>query len=113
MISELNDEEILDFLMNSDFEGDFKPEEFRYLLHKWKYFYRILHGRSDLSKINHEGEIQNLISEKETLSKSLFDTQVNSAQKDDTINSMKSRKLTLKERWSGKIILNEDENKNL
>jgi hypothetical protein len=24
---------------------------------------------------------------------------------------MKSRKLTLKERWSGKIILNEDENK--
>ena len=37
MISELNDEEILDFLMNSDFDGDFKPEEFRYLLHKWKY----------------------------------------------------------------------------
>jgi len=111
MISELNDEEILDFLMNSDFEGDFKPEEFRYLLHKWKYFYRILNGRAELAKVNHDGEIRQLISEKETLSKSLFDAQVNSAQKDDTINSMKSRKLTLKERWSGKIILNEDENK--
>ena len=111
MISELNDEEILDFLMNSDFEGDFKPEEFRYLLHKWKYFYRILNGRAELAKVNHDGEIRQLMSEKETLSKSLFDTQVNSAQKDDTINSMKSRKLTIKERWSGKIILNEDENK--
>ena len=111
MISELNDEEILDFLMNSDFEGDFKPEEFRYLLHKWKYFYRILHGRYELAKVNHDGEIRQLISEKETLSKSLFDTQVESAQKEDTINNMKSRKLTLKERWSGKIILNEDENK--
>jgi hypothetical protein len=111
MISELNDEEILDFLMNSDFEGEFKPEEFRYLLHKWKYFYRILHGRAELSKVNHDGEIRQIISEKETLSKSLYDVQVESAQKEDTINSMKSRKLTLKERWSGKIILNEDENK--
>jgi hypothetical protein len=111
MISELNDEEILDFLMNSDFEGEFKPEEFRYLLHKWKYFYRILHGRSELAKVNHDGEIRQIISEKETLSKSLYDVQVESAQKEDTINSMKSRKLTLKERWSGKIILNEDENK--
>jgi hypothetical protein len=110
MISELNDEEILDFLMNSDFEGDFKPEEYRYLLHKWKYFYRILNGRYELSRVNHEGEIRQLISDKESLNKSLFDTQVNSAQKDDTINSMKSRKLTLKERWSGKIILRENEN---
>ena len=101
----------LDFLMNSDFEGDFKPEEFRYLLHKWKYFYRILNGRAELAKVNHDGEIRQLMSEKETLSKSLYDVQVESAQKEDMINSMKSRKLTLKERWSGKIILNEDENK--
>jgi len=76
MISELNDEEILDFLMNSDFEGDFKPEEFRYLLHKWKYFYRILNGRYELSRVNHEGEIRQLISDKESLNKSLFDIHV-------------------------------------
>jgi hypothetical protein len=110
MISELNDEEILDFLMNSDFEGDFKPEEYRYLLHKWKYFYRILNGRYELSRVNHEGEIRQLISDKESLNKSLFDIQVESAQKEDIIGSMKSRKLTLKERWSGKIILRENEN---
>jgi hypothetical protein len=110
MISELNDEEILDFLMNSDFDGDFKPEEYKYLLHKWKYFYRVLHGRYELSKVNHDGEIRQLISDKETMSKSLYDVQVESAQKEDMINSMKSRKLTLKERWSGKIILRENEN---
>lgn len=110
MISELNDEEILDFLMNSDFEGDFKPEEYRYLLHKWKYFYRILNGRYELSRVNHEGEIRQLISDKESLNKSLFDIQVESAQKEDIIGSMKSRKLTLKERCSGKIILRENEN---
>jgi hypothetical protein len=110
MISELNDEEILDFLMNSDFEGDFKPEEYRYLLHKWKYFYRILNGRYELARVNHEGEIRQLISDKESLNKSLFDIQVESAQKEDIIGSMKSRKLTLKERWSGKIILRENEN---
>lgn len=113
MISELNDEEILDFLMNSDYEGDFKPEEFRYLLHKWKYFYRILNGRAELAKVNHDGEIRQLLSEKETLSKSLFDVQVDSAQKEDTINSMKSRRLTWNERLKGKIILTKDENKNL
>lgn len=111
MISELNDEEILDFLMNSDFDGDFKPEEFRYLLHKWKYFYRILNGRYELAKVNHEGEIRQLIADKETLVKSLFDSQVESAQKEDIIGSMKSRKLTWNERLKGKIIL--DENKNL
>ena len=33
------------------------------------------------------------------------------AQTEDTINSMKNRKLTWKERWSGKIITKEDENK--
>jgi hypothetical protein len=109
MISELNDEEILDFLMNSDFEGEFKPEEYRYLLHKWKYFYRILNGRYELARVNHEGEIRQLISDKESLNKSLFDIQVESAQKEDIIGSMKSRKLTWNERLKGKIILNKYE----
>jgi len=111
MISELNDEEILDFLMNSDFEGDFKPEEYRYLLHKWKYFYRILHGRTELAKVNHDAEIRHVMSEKETINNSLYDNQVKLADKQNIIDSMKSRKLTWNERWSGKIILNENENK--
>ena len=52
MISELRDEEILDFLMTSDFEQEYKPEEFKYLLMKWRFFYRILNGRYELQKTN-------------------------------------------------------------
>ena len=45
MISELTDEEILDFLMTSDFEDSYSPEELKYLLLKWRYFYRLHQGR--------------------------------------------------------------------
>ena len=38
MISELTDEEILDFLMTSDFEDSYSPDELKYLLLKWRYF---------------------------------------------------------------------------
>ena len=69
-----------------------------------------MNGRYELTRVNHEGEIRQLISDKESLNKSLFDIQVESAQKEDIIGTMKSRKLTLKERWSGKIILRENEN---
>ena len=34
MISELNDDEILDLLMTSEFEGDLSPKELKYLLYK-------------------------------------------------------------------------------
>jgi dTDP-4-amino-4,6-dideoxygalactose transaminase len=61
MISELNDDEILEFLMTSDFEGDYKPGEFRYLLNKWRYFYRILHSRSSNSSSSLQFEIKKLI----------------------------------------------------
>ena len=47
MISELKDDEIMDFLMTSDFESEYKPEELKYLLYKWRYFYRLLQGNSE------------------------------------------------------------------
>jgi hypothetical protein len=36
MISELQDDEILDFLMTSELEDDYKPEELKYLLIKFR-----------------------------------------------------------------------------
>ena len=45
MISELKDEEIMEFLMTSEFEDDYKPEELKYLLVKFRYFYRTLYQR--------------------------------------------------------------------
>lgn len=109
MINELKDNEILDFLMTSEFEQDYKPEELKYLLHKYRYFYRLLSGRFDLLKTESEGQINKL---KETIIGK--DLQINqelmkNASMSDTISGLKNRRLTLKERISGKII-NNDEN---
>lgn len=112
MISELKDEEILEFLMNSDLEGDYSPEELKYLVFKWRYFYRLLYGLSNRTKVDLEGQVKQLedqINGKELSVKNLL---VQVADKENIIDSMKSRKLTLKERISGKIIL-KDENQSI
>ena len=112
-ISELNDEDILNFLMTSDFEGDYSPTEFRYLLTKWRYFHRYFQGRNEQNKMSLEDTIKKLEEQLEATKKSEYDSQVKVADKDNLIHSLKNRKLTFKERFSGKIILTEDESKNL
>jgi hypothetical protein len=113
MISELTDEEILDFLMTSDFENDYSPEELKYLLLKWRYFYRLHQGRYERTKVDTEGNInflQNKIDSLESEKNRLL-SQI--ADKQNTIDSMRNRNLSIKERWSGKIILNKDEDKRI
>ena len=46
--------------MTSDFEGDYSPTELKYLLTKWRYFYRILNGKSDRDVQKLEGDVQSL-----------------------------------------------------
>jgi hypothetical protein len=111
-ISELNDEDILNFLMTSEFEGDYSPEELKYLLVKWRYFFRLFQGRSEQSKMNLEDKILKIEEQLEIKKKSEFDLQVLLAKKEDLISSIKNRDLSWKERFSGKIIT-KDENKNL
>jgi len=111
MISELNDEEILDLLMTSEFENNLSPVEFKFLLKKWRYFYRLLHGRLDRTRDDLEYKIKTIKEESDVVKSSNYNLLVESAQKDDLINQMKNRKLTWKERWTGKIITNEDEDK--
>ena len=110
MISELKDDEILEFLMTSDFEGDYSPTELKYLLTKWRYFYRILNGRSDRDVQNLEGDVQTLESQIRSKDLQIGNLKNEIINKDDIITTMKNRNLTFKERWSGKIILNKNEN---
>lgn len=110
-IKELNDEEILDFLMTSEFNGDYSPDELRYLLYKWRYFYRLFSGRSDRYKSDSEFTIERLKDEIGLLNNYKTGVEIKLAQSEDLINSMKNRKLTWKERFTGKIITKEDENK--
>ena len=43
MISELTDEEILEYLMTSDIIENFRPDEYKYLIFKFREIYRVLH----------------------------------------------------------------------
>jgi hypothetical protein len=112
-ISELSDEDVLNFLMTSEFTDDYSPAELKYLLVKWRYFYRLSQGRNEQIKIKGEGDIQQLENEKEILNNTISQLSFRIIDKDKLINSLKDRKLTMKERFSGKIILTNDENKSL
>lgn len=110
MISELKDDDILDFLMNSDLEGDYSPEELKYLLLKWRYFYRSLHGKLSRSKDDNVCEISKLSDEVVGLKNQVTQLQIDSVSREEKILSLKNRKLSIKERFSGKIITkNEDQ----
>lgn len=113
MISELSDEQILDLLMTSEFDADLSPSEFKYLLTKWRYFYRMQHGRFERSKDDLEFSIKAKDNELADLKRQNYNILVDCAQKDDLIHMLKNRKLTLKERLSGKIIDKRDEDKTL
>ncbi len=110
MISELKDDEILEFLMTSEFEGDYSPTELKYLLTKWRYFYRILNGRLDRDVQKLEGDLQTIENQIKTKDLQIGNLKNEIINKDDIITTMKNRNLTFKERWSGKIILNKNEN---
>jgi len=113
MISELKDDDILDFLMNSDLDGDYSPEELKYLLLKWRYFYRGLHGRLGRVKDDNDGEIRKLSDEILGLKNQISQLQISAVKSEEDVISLKNRKLTWKERISGKIITKEDENSGL
>ena len=109
MISKMSDESALDMLMTSEFEDSFSPTEYKEMLLRYRYFYRILHSKYERAKSDVD-----FITEKATerialLENRIFELEVQNAGKQDIINSMSGRKLTLKERLKGKIIL-DDEN---
>jgi len=110
MISELKDDEILDFLMTSEFEDDYSPSELKYLLVKWRYFYRLLHGSSERKTIKFEGDIKSLEEELEFTKSKLSNLEREVSIKENIINGLKNRDLSWKERFTGKIITKQDEN---
>jgi hypothetical protein len=111
MISEIKDYEMLEFLMTSDFEQEYKPDEFRYLLLKWRYFYRILHGKYEINKTDLNHKIKIISDDLKLKENMLINSQKESVTLKDEIHFIKNRKLSLKERLTGKIIIKEDENK--
>ena len=90
--------------MNSDFEGEYKPGEFKYLLLKWRYFYRILHSRQKYNLDDRDHTIDQLKNEIENLKKIISNKEIELANTQDCLHAISNRKLTIMERLSGKII---------
>ncbi|MCK9476802.1 MAG: hypothetical protein M0R46_12825 [Candidatus Muirbacterium halophilum] len=105
MIHKYTDEELLDFLMTSDFNEKYTEKELKYLLIKYRYFYRLLYGKKENKIVDLQGKIRELEYNINNLKQENYKILVENAKQADIINNYKHRKLSFKERWFGKTIL--------
>jgi len=96
----------LDYLLTSEFDAGFKPEEFIDLLNQFKYEYRLLHSKNR----SLEQHIDKLSLENENLKAKLYEEEIKFLSKiaslDDQIyflNSSLTKNLSFQERFAGKI----------
>ena len=109
MISKLVDEDALDFLMTSEFEDNYTPREYKEMLLKYRYFYRVLYSKNDRLKEEKESQYDNMSNTISDERMKVLSLQLLCVQKDDEINKLKSRRLTWKERFSGKIMYDDED----
>ena len=104
MISELTDEEILEFLMTSDLDENYRTQDFKYLILKFRSFYKIIYGNYQLYKSENELVIKNLNSTIESLNKEIIQHQIEKAKIQNELDThLKVRKLSWRERLSGYV----------
>lgn len=94
----ITDEEILNFLMTSDFTEGFTQEEYRFLLLKFRYHYRMFHAQNQRLNYQIQELKDNIHSNDEDYQKLL--QEIKNLNSD--IKTEKNRKLTLKERLTGR-----------
>ena len=104
-IKELTDTDILDFLMTSEFEDNYSPDELKYLLTKWRYFYRLSHGKYNRLKDDTETEIKNIKERNISLQGENDVLKIDNNRLEEDIIRLIGRKLTWKERIKGRIII--------
>jgi hypothetical protein len=105
-----DDERILEYLMTSEFEDNLSPEDLKFLLWKFRYFYRVISTRSnniEMEKKRFDFEIETL---KLSKNKEIEDQKKSYHHLLNIYNSITSRKLSLIERITGKIKLGPNEN---
>jgi hypothetical protein len=102
-IKEFSDEDILDFLMTSEFHDNYSPDELKNFLVKWKYFYRLYNGKYERLKSDNEFLISKLESKVDSLNRNILLLESKNIEKQEQIDYLKNRKLSWKERFSGKI----------
>jgi len=111
MINNLTEESILEYLMTSEFNDGLTPEEFKFLLYKFRNHYRVLNSKSENLKSQieiREREKSDILKEKDRI---VSELQTSNSEIRSEINKIINRKLSFKERISGKIIIEDNETK--
>lgn len=108
----LSEEDILNYLMTSDFNEGLTPDELIFLLCKFRNFYRVSYGKNQNMKIDLESRIKEVEDFKMVknieVQKYLME-KIEAERKLEKIKKVLERKLSLRERFLGKIILKENE----
>ena len=103
MTNKEKNRQMLEYLLTSDFNENYKKEKYISLLKQLRYFYRLLYGKMNLNKDEKDSQINKLKTRVKNLEKDKNQEKVKNAKLTDNLNKLKNRKLTLKERLSGKI----------
>jgi len=104
-----SEEKLLNYLMTSDFNENMSPEDMKFLLSKFRYFYRIVSGKSmsiEIEKKRFDFEIEHLKTTKDTEIQNISNINHDVTSK---YKNLTSRKLTFLERFFGKIRLKPNE----
>ena len=110
-MQDFSETDILNYLMVSEFNEGLTPDEFKFLLYRFRYHYRLMSCKNEnlkyeidslKSKLAENSNIYNLQSQNLINEKNKFEKSYN-----DLIN----KKLTWKERIKGKIILKDEVNR--
>jgi hypothetical protein len=107
MLDNLTDEDIIDYLMTSDFTDGLTPDELKFLLFKFRNFYRLCNGRNETFKIELNTKMLELKECKSNYEDQINRILIDKANIENNYNLIKSRKLSFMERWLGKIIIKE------
>lgn len=96
-----SDDDILDYLMTSEFvEEDLNPDDLKELLFKFRYFYRLSHSKQ--TALQHQ--IDELNNKVDVISEKIKKLEKEIEYRHQKYESLKSKKLTWRERIKGKII---------
>jgi hypothetical protein len=110
MVNELSENEILDFLMTSDFNEGLNLDELKFLLRKFRNFYRISSCTITNAKDRMDEAVEESKNTKRDCEIKIQHTLNEKEQVEKKFNDLVSRKLSWKERMYGKIILKNEIN---
>ena len=111
MVTNLTEQDILDYLMTSEFTEGLTPDEFKFLLIKFRNFYRVSNGKSEYLKVELDYKLKEIVDIKAGYEITISNILSEKANLENELNSIKNRELSWKERLTGKIITNKDEPK--